>query len=252
MKRFSRWLILSSFLVWVSAPLFALNLGEIRDQIRQQVRDTDSTRRRYSDTVLLNFINEIQRDFVNRTWSVVKSSGYILTQNTTYYDLADDTIAINFIYFTNQSGSISMLDERLERSFRQANPDFEREGGTPVEYLVRTSTSGATPLQIGYTPTPNSATSTGTVRIEYISQVTALSSDSDVPFEGYEPLVPYHDSLIWGVAAKIMFIENQVNKANSFLAIYNDLIGLSSNRLGRAPNYVPNLKAGPPRRIRGN
>ncbi len=231
----------------------ALTRSDLRTQIRQQVKDTSSSRQRYSDTILNNYINEVQRDFVNRTWSIERSTGFDLAVNTTYYDLPINMIAIKFLYFTNQSGQVTMLDESMERSLRQSNPDWESEGGNaPTDYLVRTSTTGSAEIEIGIFPIPTVVSSTGTINMTYFSQVANLSSDNSIPFEGYNVLVPYHDSIIYGVAAKIMLIENNTNMANSMLSIYNDLIGISSNRLGRAPNYVPSFSAGPSNRLRGS
>lgn len=229
----------------------ALTLSEIRAQVRIAIKDTSATRQRYADSTILDFTNEIQRDFVNRTWSVERSTGFVLSQNTTYYNLPDNMIAIQFAYFTNQSGQIQNLDEEMERTLRQLNPDFETEGGPPTNYIVRTSTKATVQLEFGIYPVPNTASSTGTIRIDYFSQVTDLAADSDIPFEGYKVLFPYHYALIYGVAGKIMTFEHNITMAQAYFEIYNDLLNISSNRLGRAPNYVPSFRAGPPRRLRG-
>ncbi len=219
----------------------ALTLSEIRTDIRRNVRDTDATSRRFSDTLLNTLINEVQRDVNNQTWVVEASTSYVLTAGTTFYSLPSDFIAAKRAIFTLNSGSKIQLREDSEKGVVDGSPDFERSSaGAPIRYFVRQSKSGGTALQISYLPVPTSA-STGTIRVDYVVQPTDLSSDSDVPFEGQLHLLPYHQALSYGVTMRIKLWKGEVEEAQAYAQLYDRMIQAMVGGTGRMPNFRPSF-----------
>ena len=235
------------FLCFCSSFSYALNLGQLRTELRRNLRDTDATRQRYSSSTLLDYINESQREIVNATWLADKTTIYVLTPNTSYYDLPSDMIAVEKVYFKNSQKQTIELDEESIKSLYDKNPDWERQSGTPNWYWVSnpkspvaTSTSN---LQISYIPIPFN-NSTGTITMWYYNQVPDLSDDSDIPFEGRANLYPYHMSIVYHATARIKLSERKTDEANFYLQLFATYVNEIKNRLGQMPNYSASMGIG--------
>lgn len=228
--------------LFLASVCYGLTLSEIQTEIRRNVKDTGQlgARQRFSDTILLSFINEGQRDVVNKTWCIKNTNSITLVADTTYYDLQSDAIAVKDAWFVDSSDDVTDLEEVLERSFRQSNPGFEDDAGNPTQYFIRITTSTADNLEMGINPVPNSAS--GTIYYDYFAQATDLSGSSDEPFEGLHHLLPYHDALIYYVTAKILLIEGVIDRASSWYQVYNATVEIMRKRLGEAPNYAPSMR----------
>ena len=239
-----RFLLLASFLL-AGCLSHALTLSDIQTAVRRNMRDTatDSTLQRYSDAILLDYINEEQKQLVNLTWCVEASTSYVLVAGTVYYDLPTDWLAISYVTFTDTSNNVVWLEEWSERKMYQQDASFEANStGEPVKYFTRSPTTTAP--QIAYVPIPTSA-STGTVTVAYISQATDLASASDVPFNGFTSLYPYHYSIVHGVTARLKAVEGLTDEAK----YYSDQLGIyvatMKEKYKNRPNYSPSLQAAP-------
>ena len=223
-----------------------MTLSDIETAIRRNMRDTstDSTSQRYSDSVLLDYINEQQRQINNLTWCVDTSTSYVLTSGTIYYDLPTDFIAARQVTFTDQSSNVLWLEEWSERKVYQQEPSFATNStGQPVKYFTRSS--GGTAAQIAYLPYPNTSSSTGTVTVWYYAQVTDLASASDVPFDGYLPLYPYHYSIVAGVTARLKAVEGLADEAKFYSDQFTLYVTNMKEKFAAHPNYVPSMQASP-------
>ena len=246
MKRIA--LILFVIFVW-AFPAQALTLSEIKTQIRVAIRDNpaDSSRRRYSDSLLLQFANEGQREVNNLTWACDTSQTYVLSPLTTYYALPTNLIAVHQVYFKDRAGGLIELDEKLQRSLYDEFPSWDKSNGSPIYYWVSsssgTSATASNPLQISYIPIPTRQ-STGTVTIWFYSQPSDLSSDSDIPFDAQAELLPYNMTLAYYVIARIKFIEARNDEAVTYQGIYQTAVAIMKDRIGRAPNVTAGVSAG--------
>lgn len=234
-----RILLIVSFLFAFSVYGNTATLSQIRTEIRRNLRDTDSSRQRYTDAVLLDFINEAQREVVNATWLGEKTSSYILSPLTTFYSLPTDLIVITNVDFKDRGNTTLPLQEMTLRGLNARNPDWRRTQGTPLEYYVDKATTSSQ-LQISYIPIPTSQ-STGTVTIRYYYQVPDLSSDSDVPFDSKRHLYTYHQAIVYHATMRIKMIERRIDEANFYATLYNNYLAIIRNRLGDLPNYNPSV-----------
>jgi hypothetical protein len=241
MKRMIRWffLIVSLFL-WASVS-HALTLGNILDRVRPLIRDTatTSTLQRYSDSYLTVLANEGQREVANLTWCVVKSTTVTLSANTTYYSLPTDYIAVKDVVYIQSGASAISLPEWTQDKVNSNNPDFESmSAGTPSYYF--TSPPSNTATRISFIPVPNSS-SLGTMKIRHIAQSADMSATTDVPFNGYLVLYPYHDVIVDYVVMRIKLIESEADTAAIFQKFYMQKVDIMSQRLGNIPNYKPSV-----------
>lgn len=244
MKKFSLLFIL---FLWTCCirDAAALTLGQIKVDIRQKINDRADPKVTYSDTIMNSLINEAQRDIVNRTWCLQKTLSQSLSTRTTYYSFPTDFIAIQeFSFKETATNRKRLLEEKSERSLNQENPDYERQRGPPFYYFVRNSTWTDTVLEYGLNPVPSATAQLGTIYVDYYNQPTALSSNSDIPFDSMYHLYPYHSGIIYYVVSKIKLLEGDVASATAYNQLYEQMIALMVDRLGRAPNYNPSFGIG--------
>ena len=238
MKRIG--LILGIVLIF-SANASALSLSDIRTLIRRNMRDTasDTARRRYSDAVLLEYVNEAQREVLNLTWLTEATTTYGLTSGTTYYDLPNNYLGIKIVEYANSSGQNIELKESSFRKVFQTNPDWDKSTSQPTDYFTQ-QTDDAN-FQIAYVGIPPAA-STGTVTIRYLNIPADLSGDSDVPFDSKRHLYPYHYSLVYHASARLKLVEGKTDEATVYLQLFNISIGITQDRLGQSPNLFPKVR----------
>lgn len=225
-------LLLSICLFLVPITVNALTLSDVRDQIRILIKDNDSSRRRYTDAQLLEFINEAQRDISNSSWIVQKSTSITLLTGTTYYSLPSDTVEIARV-----TRDYKILDETTfdKEDSDASGSTWELESGVPMEYFQ----DSTQPDKIGIRPWSSGTSSTGTVRVHYIAQPIDLSSDSDVPFNSHNRYLPYHDTIIYYVVTRIFMLEGDTGKVSWYAQLYESRVQMMREKVGQKINYMP-------------
>jgi len=197
-------------------------------------------------------VNEAQREITIVGDLAQKTTVYVLTPRTTYYNLPSETIGIKQVYFADKSNQLLELTEKSQKSLYDNNPGWERNPGSPNSYWISQATNpqnqALAPLRISYIPIPTSL-STGTVTIWYSYLMPDLDLDSDVPFENRRNLYAYHYALVYYVVMRIKLIENKTTEASAYQGLYATSISTMKGKLGEMPNYTPGSSIP---RIRGN
>lgn len=238
------------FLFFLSQSVYALTLANLKTEVRRNLRDTDPIIQRYTDAVLLDYINEAQKEVVNATWLAEKTTSYQLTALTTYYVLPQDFLAPKQVYFRSGIQTPIVLQQDSQRGLYGKYPNWERltTGSTPVEYWISNATSpsqsGVSPLNISYIPIPTN-TSTGTVTVWYYNLVADLSADTDIPFENRRFLYPYHMALAYHATYRIKLTERKDDEAQLYFQMFKTYIDEIKNRLGLMPDYSPGVSTRP-------
>ena len=223
---------------------YALTLANIRTEIRRNIRDTDSSRYKYTDTVILDFINEAQRDIVNTTWLLEKTSFYVLTAGVTQYSLPTDLIVVQNIEFLDSSRQTRFLEEVTLKNLEGSNPDWRRLAGEPIQYWVDYSSTSAR-LQITYIPIPTTA-STGTVTVRFTYLAPDLAADGDTPFDSRRHLFPYHMALVYHASMRIKQIERKTDETAFYASLYGNYLAIMMKRINEIPNYTPGMGVATP------
>ena len=228
-----RYLLIACFFLAASAQ--ALTLSEIRTEVRLRIKDTSTTRQRFSDTQINNIINQTHRDVVNLVWPIHKTQTISLVANTTYYTLASDLIQIERLRYDNRN-----LDEvtptKLDSDYE--NSRWRELSGIPKAYFQEPGQ----PEQIGFYPYPNGNTgSTEDAILTYFAQANDLSSDSDEPFNAIDRYLGYSDLLIYEPVYKIFLIEGELAKAQEYRGYYESRLELMISLTGERPNYNPSF-----------
>jgi len=192
--------IIFSFLLILSVITvgFSATLSQLRDDIRSQLKDNNptETNRRWSDT-LLNFrINQIQTNISEETRCLIARISTHTIANQREYAFPSDMIApIRLAYHIH--GSTPPAYKKLEfyiiGGLDNENANWENlSAGLPTKYYEFGD-------KYGLHPKPSAVyTSTYAVQIDYYQRAADMTADSDIPFNGYVLLYPFHKILILG------------------------------------------------------
>lgn len=217
------------YLAIASIPAYSLTVSDIRTQARILALDAGSTRNRFADARVLDFINEGQRVLNIETRALVKTTDFDLVSGSTFYALPSDFLQI--YHLTSDYAALpEMTPEGLDKS-----SNWEETDGQPVNYFIRWSSR----TMLGFYPFPDDTSSTTTIRCEYIAQSTDLSADSDIPFGGIRELYPYHYALAYFSAAKMTAIDGRTDLAMLYMAEFKAVLDRMAREAKNRPSYRP-------------
>lgn len=223
---------------WGSAN--ARTLSELRAELRRNIQDTHTSRARYSDATLLQYLNEAQNAVLSATWLSLETTSYELTRGTTFYSLPGDYLSANYVEFKDARGSARILEEMSLKGLGTNNSNWKMQSGVPSQYYVDMSSTSTNQL-IAFIPIPGNVSSTGTVTVWYFSKTTDMSSDSDIPFNGKLNLIPYHMSIVYHATMRIKAIEKKTDDVTFYVQLFVQMITEMRDRLGSMPNYKPSM-----------
>jgi len=223
--------LIAFLILLLPSSAFALTLSDIRNEIRERIDDKADPKIRYTDKKLNNLINQAQRDVVNNTWCVSRSTSITLAVGTTFYTLPSDLIAIDRA--TRQYGNlpeVSLMQQDVDNN----NTAWETTAGTPLYFFQDKSQK----TKIGLAPYPSSASDAGTLRIIYFSTAPDLSADSDVPFNSEVRLTNYQDLLVYYPCYRIFLGEGDKEQATFFRQEYESRLAIMNENLGIKPSRI--------------
>lgn len=234
-------ILASGFLLFAS-DCYCLTLSEAKLELRRLIKDTatSSALQRYSDSVLTSYLNQGQRDVVTATWCLETSTGISLSPGTTYYDLPSNIISVKMVTYLPATNIRRRLNQKSYKAQIESNPEWERQTGPPMSYIVRGSTDTGLSLEMAFIPIATSA-STGTANVDYYKQATEMTSDSDILLDGDYALVSYHNAVIYSAAMNIQIIEGNAQMAQNYSQLFQSMLTAMKSRLGEMPDYNPGL-----------
>ena len=228
--RYPKYITLILFFVPVNC--MALTLSDIRTDVRTIVNDSLSTRNRFTNTQLNYWINEGQRLADVKTRCNQKTYSFDLAAGTTFYQMPDD-----FIYVERLTRGRLYIQELTPAGLDGRSSMWETAGGLPTYYFVNFSSRS----QVGFFPFPDTANSTETIKVDYVSYSTTLTSDSQIPFDTYKDLYGFHDLLTYYAAYKACMIDERYAKAKAYLETFTVLVDQMKTSCKDRPNYKPSL-----------
>lgn len=234
-------LIRTALFLMLAFSSHALTLSDLRTQARVLISDSGAatSRYRFTDAQVNEFVEECQDEAVAQTWPIMKSVGIELSAGTTYYSLPNSFLAIKRVTWRNR-----VLSEKSPVSLDQTK-EWETISGTPLNYFMTFSSR----TMIGIYPFPADSTSTGTVKVEFFAQADDLSASSSVPFNGIREFYPIHSVLAYCAAARMAAIDGQANLIPFYQQIYTQgvirLAGVAMARPSNNPSISPGIPAGP-------
>jgi hypothetical protein len=226
--------LLALFLFLFPLNCEALNLSEIRADVRSLVTDGQGTRQRFSNAELNLWINEGQKIADIRTLCTYKSYNFTLVAGTTYYALPNGFIAIRRVTRDNLS-----IQEMSPAALDGRSAEWETASGLPTYYFTNFSTRGV----IGFAPFPAVVGDTAPIHVEYMAYSGDLVADADIPFGGIVEFYPYHYALTFYAAYKASVIDERDNKAKVFMESFASIVTMMKDQCIIRPNYLPSASA---------
>lgn len=212
-------------------------MAQIITEARVRIKDTSTTRQRYTDAQLTNIINEGQRDVVNNTWCIEKTLTFNTVAGTTYYALPTDYIVVNRItsnYLNTPETTLIQMDSL------NGNTSWETQANRiPQAYFIDHSQPNN--MDIGIYPYPQDNLSTTTIRMKYEAMVGDLVNPTDLAYSGEYHLQTYADLLTYYTAYRIYIIEGEADKATAYGQEYAARLKVMDANVGKKPNYNPSF-----------
>jgi hypothetical protein len=189
-----------------------------------------TTRQRFSDAQITEFLNQGQREALTATRCLRQSQVYQLVPGTTYYALPS-----NYLTMERLTIGYKYLQEMSPAALDGRSRAWEAASGYPTYYFINWSS----PTLVGFAPWPAQSTDTDTIKMEYDVQATDLVNSSDLPFNGVPQMYDYHHALAYFAAAMMSAIEGQMGRQQSYQGVYTGMVGALSKRCLERPNYLP-------------
>lgn len=209
----------------------ALTLQQLISNSRTLALDgSSSTRQRFTDSQITEFLNEGQREALTATRCLRQSMVFQLIPGTTYYSLPS-----NYLTMERLTIGSKYLQEMSPAALDGRSRAWENASGYPTYYFINFSS----PALVGFAPWPAQSTDTDTVKMEYDVQATDMVNSADLPYNGVITMYDYHHALSYFAAAMMSAIEGQQARQAAYQTVYNGMVAAMSKRCLERPNYLP-------------
>ncbi len=220
-------------LTFDSAVVYSKTAETLISEVRILSRDPSATgRTRFTNSQILDFINEGQRDTISGTLCVRKEYTFDTSSGTAYYAMPGDFIRIDRVLSDS-----TRLEEKSPLKLDQESDTWEDDTGPPTVYFINYSSR----TKLGLYPYPVTGGSTTTIKTEYYAQVYDLSTSS-TPFNSITELIPYQQMLVYYAASQMLNIDGFTGMADRYMQRYvvykTELIEYCRNK-----NALPNKQA---------
>lgn len=230
-------LLLAFILLLSYSPIAsALNLGEIRAQVRQIINDVGPVgAQKFSDDELNSKINIIHRDIAVKTDCLQYRNFIDVEAGESLYSIRGDFEPIKLLraYYADpaKDGTYYPLSYTTRDKLAQDLGNFEMTAPSrPLEfYNINFSSTSVARIGVGLWPAPNKA-KTGGLRVDYTAMPGNMSADEDYPFNSHSGLVGYHSTIIYGTV-----ILSDRLLAGEYRALYNEGIMFMRENLKDLP-----------------
>lgn len=214
-------IIISTVMVFSVTSSWALNMGEVRKEIRYKIIDTTETVNspRWSDKIINEMINNSQNrialftDCCYSRWTIDTSTGI------QEYDKPADMYKIDMVRYMQNSSTYSY--KRIDyKDFAALDRDVSTSwisysSGMPTYYYER----GA---KIGLQPKPGlTYAQVNALMVEGYKMPAAMDDDTDIPWDTDYSLIPFHSLIVLDVSSEIRDSEgyNVSDKKSEFWAM---------------------------------
>lgn len=227
MKRFL-WL-----LPFLASFSWGLQAGDITARARVYLKDqsTAPNRQQFPEATLLQFVSDGQREANAFAWLMQSSTTVTLVGGTTEYAMPSDFMFPARVTFNGQKITQTSYDAQDSNSLGWQSVN----GGVVQQYYINNYLP--TP-QMGFIPAPTTA-STGTVIIQYVQQTQEITSDSQVPFNGWVTMTPYHEALVDYTVCRSWQVLEEIEMAQPFCDRWNLFIGAMRSGQNKMPDFNP-------------
>jgi hypothetical protein len=220
-----------------------MDRGDIRNEIRRLLLDTDTANPKWSDTIL-NARIDLSHDRIACLTKCIESritDGIDL--GVSEYPLPDFFLELkNVQVLGNGETSFRAIDKVSEEELDNSNPSWRNLNGSPQKFYQRRN-------NIGIYPTPD-YTQASSLRIDLFRRPDVFTTDDDVPFESITSLYPFHMVIAYDVARMCSMDDANQTKLVLFTSETNNLTRqilyqlASQSEETRIPNIYEQSRSG--------
>jgi hypothetical protein len=200
-----------------------MNRQEIREEIRRIIKDTDTntSRQRWSDTILNTRINASQGKIAAITMCLSKrvSPDVSIVANTQEYALDSKFLAEIAVQMLDSNSQWVRLSKTSEEELDNKNANWRGINGTPGSYYIARG-------YIGLSPYPDFSRTTA-LRMDIYCRPDDLSTDTGstgTPFNNKDLLTDFHDTIVLDVARRCKISEGLKDDAKLLLDEFDNRI----------------------------
>lgn len=231
--------VIAAFLLFVCVGSgHALTLSNLITNARVLTRDaSSSTRQRFTDSQITEFLNQGQRQAISATNCIMASTSFQLSPGTTYYPLPSNFNSIARVTRNKYGAMLELSPAALDARSR----GWETASGSPTYYFVNFSSRGL----VGFATFPQTAADTDTVKVDYYANANELVNNTDVPFNGIGELSEYQYALTYYAAAIMSAIDGLQSQSQGFMSVYTAEVATMKKNCMDRPNYLPSSSSSP-------
>lgn len=217
-----------------------LTASDVLSRARVYLRDQSGTaaRQQFSDTTLLQFLSDGQREANAQNWLLISSYTFTLTRGTTEYAAPADFMATYRVWYQPPGSSFIKIDQTSMDQLDAQAAGWTSAAGPPTKYYLDKS-PGSGYVNLGFFPAPSVSNSTGPVIVYYVQQTADCATTSCTPFNGNLYLQPYVSSLAYYVAYRGFQSVEETELANTYLQYWASFLQLMHQGMGKMPDYNP-------------
>jgi len=225
-------LLLAGIMLLPAAAAEARTRTQLRSDVRLLLRDTGTSRVRFSDAQINVLLNEGQRLAASRSYCVQKSTTFPLLVGTTYYATKSDFLAVRRL----TRDSIE-LKELTPAGLDGRTRGWEAAAGIPTWYFL----NFASRTQVGFSPFPGVSADTSTIRMDYFALPSDMDADGTQAFDNIAELVPYHQILAYYAASVLAAVDGDQPASQLYLALFETGLKSMTDKCQDRPNYNPSF-----------
>lgn len=206
---------------------YADTLSQLIAKVRTDIYDTSTNPqlRVFSDNTITSVLNDAQSEMQNIGWFVTNRTTFTLVSGTTEYAMPSD------FQVTIRAELDGILLSEVMYSGLDKSANWNAAKGRPTKYYLNYTTT----VYMGFNPVPNSATSTGTVTVDYVRKCADMVNLSDEPFDGWDIMVPYHYILAHYAAGRLSKVMGDSEVSDYEEAKFRFGLALANDQLKKRP-----------------
>ena len=212
-----------------------MNVAEIKAMAAAFAEDPSQTK--YASKYL-DAVNRANQQFVMDSKALYKDSAIVMVSGTASYDLPTDFMYEKMVVLNGiELDPIS----RATLGVKAKDYKWEDQQGTPKYYIIDPEEAKKT---ITLFPVPNSVDAGTSIVLTYYPFPTALVNDTDVPLNGSNLMVQFHQGLAAYAAWLLM---TYLQPTDAIIAKKRELLGIYTQKVTDAIQTFGNTKSEPMR-----
>ena len=238
MTKYILFIVLTLSLLCSSAQAQVDRAG-IRNMARELIQDSnsDTSRQAWTNARINAYIDIAHLDMVKKTACLIGTTYYTLYTGTQTYNMPSDLLEVSRVSVWKSSNVYQALTRYTLEGLDSWLPTWQQNAaGIPERYYTWGNV-------IGLVPAANSAYSgANRLRVDYLIRPSTFTSDSDLPFNGYYHLYPYHYIIAYKVAALCKFRERAYGESTTFENQYLNMLRVMIDEINRKAGYFPKFQ----------